>query len=218
MAGALFVTPYPEFDTIDGIPLVNGSLSFLVDGEPSRVWSHQAIITAGDFKEGHRVPTLGSYVQLNATGRLQGDGGAPVNIWVDPLVAYDITVKASDGSTVWSVPGYRQPDPSPLIPQSQSVRTNPTVLTPVYGVHRFEPPTAAMLCALTEPTDVEEGIELHLQAATAFAHVVLITSGIAGNGAGVDTATFGGAIGDGITLIAVDGFWHLVASRNVVLS
>ncbi len=38
------------------------------------------------------------------------------------------------------------------------------------------------------------------------------------NAVDTDTATFGGAIGDSITLVAINGFWNVVSAKNVTLS
>lgn len=207
MAGALFGMPYPEFDTIAGIPLVGGSVTFEADGDPARVHADQAFRAS-----------LGHVVQLSATGRLQGEGGAPVNVWVDPLIPYDVTVKDAAGAEVWAVTGYRQPDPA--LPAIQIVTwiDNIVGLTNVHALHRLARVGAAMTAVVNDPSDSEEGIVMHVQAVTAFAHVLTFASGIANLGAGADTVTLGGAIGDGITIIAVEGFWHLVSSRNAVVS
>ena len=58
------------------------------------------------------------------------------------------------------------------------------------------------------------GITLHLIATTAQAHVVTVTGMDGGN-----TLTFGGAIGDNVTLLArTSGAWTIISSVNVVAS
>lgn len=208
MAGALFVMPYPEFDDVAGRPLSGGSLAFTDEFDTE---AHIHADQAG------RV-SLGSVVRLNGAGRLQSDGGAPVSLWVDPTSPYDVVVSDEDGDPVRTVTGYRQPAPGLVTLQVLSYVDSSSTLTRVHALHKLARTDAAMLAFLFEPSASEEGIVVHIQAATAFAHVVFLTGGLAGAGSGNDTATFGGAIGDGMTLIAADGVWHLVSSLNVVFS
>jgi len=52
-------------------------------------------------------------------------------------------------------------------------------------------------------------------AAAAQANTVTNTTGFNGAGGAGDIATFGGAIGDNFTIMAVNGIWNIVASKNV---
>jgi hypothetical protein len=82
--------------------------------------------------------------------------------------------------------------------------------------------TKAGVCALTlaDPTNVtDDGCELLIIASTAHAHTVsnAAGSGFNAGGAGADVATFGGARGDNIMLLAYGGKWHVTNSVNVTL-
>jgi len=60
---------------------------------------------------------------------------------------------------------------------------------------------------------------LDIIALTAHAHTVTQAApGFNGVGAASDLATFGGAIGDNISLIASNGIWLVKSTRNVTLS
>jgi hypothetical protein len=84
------------------------------------------------------------------------------------------------------------------------------------GLHKLTKGSAGAY-SVSVPSAAEEGAILYITADTAFAHVVTVTGGIAGNLA-FDICTLGGAIGDGLTLIASNQTWRLVASRNVVFT
>lgn len=76
---------------------------------------------------------------------------------------------------------------------------------------------AMTLAAPTAGTD--DGKVLHIVAATANAHTVTQTSpGFNNGGAASDVATFGGAIGDNLVVVAYNGRWHVLALRNVTLA
>jgi hypothetical protein len=82
--------------------------------------------------------------------------------------------------------------------------------------------TKAGVCALTvaDPTaGLHDGTVLRFVATTANAHTLsnAAGSGFNAGGATKDVATFGGAIGDGLTIVAYGGKWHLVASTNITL-
>src|SRR5688572_29446268 len=69
---------------------------------------------------------------------------------------------------------------------------------------------------LAAPLASDEGSRLVIQAMTAHAHTVTQTTpGYDGAGSGRDVATFGGAVGDCVTLRASGGKWMVESVRNV---
>jgi hypothetical protein len=72
---------------------------------------------------------------------------------------------------------------------------------------------------LTDPAVGEEGISLTFTAQTTFAHTVsnAAGSGFNGAGAGADVATFSGAVGDTMVVVAINQKWHVVSLRGVTL-
>lgn len=85
----------------------------------------------------------------------------------------------------------------------------------------------ASACALTlaAPTaglpsaGGDDGKRLTIVAGTAAAHTITNSSpGFNNGGASKDVATLGGAIGDGLTLIAYNGEWLVVGSVNATLA
>ena len=77
--------------------------------------------------------------------------------------------------------------------------------------------TKAGVCAMTlaAPTAAQEGTVIIFDSATAQGHTLTITAGLRGAGAGADVGTWGGAIGDGITLYAYNLFWWPVPGTNL---
>lgn len=75
---------------------------------------------------------------------------------------------------------------------------------------------AATLAAPTDVTDDHK--ELVVVSLSAQAHTVTHTPGFSGAGAGKDVATFGGAVGDSITLVAFNGAWHVKALNGVTVA
>jgi hypothetical protein len=76
---------------------------------------------------------------------------------------------------------------------------------------------AMTLAAPTATTD--DGKVLRIVAATANAHTVTQSSpGFNGAGGSGDVATFGGAIGDNLVIVAYQGVWHIVSKVNVTVA
>jgi Pectate lyase superfamily protein len=76
---------------------------------------------------------------------------------------------------------------------------------------------SAAVLTIVDPVAADDGVTIRIFARTAFAHQIKNTM-TTWNASGLTTATFGGAVGDGMTITAKDGFWIITATRNVVLS
>lgn len=65
-------------------------------------------------------------------------------------------------------------------------------------------------CAMTlaNPTTQQNGVIMYIIATTAQAHTVTNTTGFDGGTTARDVATYGGAIGDYMAIIAVNGVWY----------
>lgn len=75
--------------------------------------------------------------------------------------------------------------------------------------------TKAGVAAMTlvDPTAVtHDGIMLTFLGATANAHTLDLVTGI--NGGAADIGTFGGAVGDGVVIVAINGEWFQVPGSN----
>jgi hypothetical protein len=72
---------------------------------------------------------------------------------------------------------------------------------------------------IADPTTAQEGIRILITAQTAQAHTVSNTggSGFNAGGASAIKATFGGAIGDCMEIVAINGKWNVVLLKNVTL-
>lgn len=74
----------------------------------------------------------------------------------------------------------------------------------------------AIAATLANPTDVTDDFKrLSIRSLTAQAHTVTLTGGFGNGGSGEDVATFSGAIGDGLELMAYGGFWYITGAHQV---
>jgi hypothetical protein len=73
---------------------------------------------------------------------------------------------------------------------------------------------------LAKPTATTDDFKrLSVFSLTANAHTLAIVGGSFGNGGGgEDLATFGGAIGDGISLLAYQGQWYITGTNNITVT
>lgn len=87
--------------------------------------------------------------------------------------------------------------------------------------------TKSGVCAMTIGNPVsgaaeaggDDGKVLTIISATASAHTLTYsTTGFNAGGAGADVGTFGGAKGDGLTLVAYGGVWYVATKTNVTLA
>jgi len=69
----------------------------------------------------------------------------------------------------------------------------------------------------TPVSTTDDGKIMRFVSTTAFAHVISVASGKI-NGGAITTATFGGAIGDGISLEPYQGVFYTLHTRNVTLT
>jgi len=78
--------------------------------------------------------------------------------------------------------------------------------------------TAAAM-TLGTPTTAQNGTVITIVSATAAAHTVTAgTIGFNAGNTGTDVGTFGGAIGDGMTVVAYAGEWLVTGNINVTLA
>ena len=75
----------------------------------------------------------------------------------------------------------------------------------------------AQAMTLADPATSINGARLLITSHTAAAHTVTNTTGFNSTSTSGDVATFGGAIGDCMEIVAVDGIWQVVSLRNVTL-
>lgn len=79
--------------------------------------------------------------------------------------------------------------------------------------------SAAAAMTLAAPTaGLDDGKVLVIDSTTAQAHTVTIANGLRGAGSSADVGTFGGAIGDGVTLYAYNGAWYPTRNTNVTFA
>lgn len=72
---------------------------------------------------------------------------------------------------------------------------------------------------LANPTDVDDDFKiLQIVSFQAQANTVTCTGGFGNGGTGVDVATFGGAIGDTLTVQAHGGYWYVIGTRGCTLA
>jgi hypothetical protein len=85
------------------------------------------------------------------------------------------------------------------------------------GVAKLTKGTAGAF-TLAAPAAGDEGTVMIITSQTAAAHTVTLTEGFNNGGSGADVATFGGAIGDNMVIVAVNAHWNVVSLRNVTLA
>jgi hypothetical protein len=77
---------------------------------------------------------------------------------------------------------------------------------------------AVVAATLADPAASDDFKVLTIVGGTAHAHTVTCASGFSGAGAGKDVATFGGAVGDSMTVMAHNSLWHVVALNGVTIA
>lgn len=85
------------------------------------------------------------------------------------------------------------------------------------GVVAVTKGTAAALTLASPTTGTDDGKRMLIISTTAAAHTVTVTAGFNGGSTASDVATFGGAIGDNLEIVAYGGKWLVVSLRNVTL-
>jgi hypothetical protein len=81
------------------------------------------------------------------------------------------------------------------------------------GIHKLAIAAGGAL-TLADPTTAQEGIVLTIVSIVAQTHTLTYTAGFAGTTTSSDVATFN-AIGDTLTLLAVNGVWMILAAQSV---
>lgn len=76
--------------------------------------------------------------------------------------------------------------------------------------------SAAAITIDTPPTNMN-GAVLRIVSTTAAAHTLTHTPGFGGGTTSRDVATWGGAISDGMVILAYEGVWYVSSTRNVSL-
>lgn len=86
----------------------------------------------------------------------------------------------------------------------------------VPGVHVINGTTLAMTIA--PPTKDMDGMVLMILSLTASAQTLTYTAGFSQTTTSSDIATFGGAVNDGLVIVADAGVWHVISTRNVTIA
>ena len=72
---------------------------------------------------------------------------------------------------------------------------------------------------LANPTATTDDFKrLTIRSLTAQAHTVTVTGGFGNGSTGEDVATFSGAIGDGLELMAYQGYWYIQGAHQVTVA
>lgn len=104
-----------------------------------------------------------------------------------------------------------------IAPSVSAASANGAITIPDGGI-KIIPVTKAGVCAMTlgVPTTAQNGVILVFFSTTAQAHTLTIaTIGFNAGNAAADVGTFGGAIGDGVVLVAYEGEWYIVPGTNL---
>jgi len=138
-----------------------------------------------------RVPYAGASKELayNAAFTFTASGAILASTVFSGGLKHTIAAKAGDGA-ITSAPGV-------IVITKASPLGSSTLATPTVTAH--------------------DGYILTIVAGTAAAHVVSCASGKV-NGGSITTLTFGGAIGDSVTMVAYQGVWYVISNINVTIS
>jgi hypothetical protein len=94
-----------------------------------------------------------------------------------------------------------------------AITADGAITIPAYNIHYFFTKAGVAAMTIADPTaTTHDGVTLTFVATTANANTVSNAAGSgfwSSGGAGKDIATFGGAIGDGFTIIAYQGKWYI---------
>jgi hypothetical protein len=77
---------------------------------------------------------------------------------------------------------------------------------------------SGLAMTLADPTTAQNGTVMVILATDATAKTITYTAGFNGGTTARDVATFGGAIGDNLVIIANNGVWWVISTRNVTLA
>lgn len=84
------------------------------------------------------------------------------------------------------------------------------------GISFINGSTLAM--TLANPTTEQNGLVMYIVSTNASAHTLTYTAGFGGGTTSRDVGTFGGAVNDAIAIIAVNGVWWTLWTRNVTIA
>jgi hypothetical protein len=76
----------------------------------------------------------------------------------------------------------------------------------------------ALAMTLAAPTTQQNGMTMIILASTAQAHTITNTAGFNAGTTARDVCTLGGAIGDGLTIVASAGVWYVISKTNCTLA
>ena len=102
-------------------------------------------------------------------------------------------------------------------PTATVLTANGTITSANEGVVVLNKATAITV-TLTNPTaTTDDGKRLHFVSLTDVAHVINQASGFGKGGAGENVSTFSGIRGDGLHLIAWQGYWYITGNYQTVV-
>jgi hypothetical protein len=146
-------------------------------------------------------------VQFNDGGAIAGNAGLTFNKATGALSATSLVGPLTgNADTATLAKGEQDTATAAAADGAIAVKTGLVAVTKA-GV------AALTLAAPTATTD--DGKVLTVISTTANAHTITTPAGKLN---GLHIATFGGAIGDSVTLVAYQGVWYTRATRNVVIS
>lgn len=150
--------------------------------------------------------TIVANVTGNVTGDITGD--------VTGNVTGDVT-----GNVTGNVTGDITGDVTGAVQYTVEAAADSGAITVASKTVYITKATAAALTLVAPTATTEDGIRIVFVATTAAAHTVTATTiGFNAGDTASDVATFGGAIGDGLTIEAYQGEWYILNSINIILA
>lgn len=100
-----------------------------------------------------------------------------------------------------------------------AIAASGAVSVPGYSRTFFITKAGVAAMTIADPTaTTHDGLRLTFVSTTAQAHTLTNTTGFGAGGASLDVATWGGAIGDTMVIVAYQGKWYVESTRNVTLA
>lgn len=106
------------------------------------------------------------------------------------------------------------PNVLPILKQNSIDYTASGAINPRVDVARLTKGGVGAMTLVAPGTELN-GHVMKIVSETAQAHTVTVVLGFGGVGSGGDVATWGGAIGDSLTIVADNGFWYDAGKLNV---
>lgn len=198
----------------------------LYGGTVRRTHASGALVAAGPGNYFSQTdPVIGPAVAANEIALPRIVIASSRGVTPPSISIYDI-VGPTAATSAWvrySINGYPAFALANASSQSGAVYTNTTAgALPIMPGLQYIGSAGALAMTLAAPTLFQVGLTMIVQASTAQAHTLTYTPGFYGTTTSSDVATFGGAIGDNLTLYVANeagtAVWRIMSLKSVTVA